>query len=85
MATSTRSNSRPARPTKSDSGPVRFDDPRPHGSARVRTDVALTFDDVLLVPRHSVVHPSDVITKSRFTRGIEINVPLVAAAMDTVT
>jgi IMP dehydrogenase len=85
MATSTRSNSRPARPTKSDSGPVRFDDARPHGSARVRTDVALTFDDVLLVPRHSVVHPSDVITKSRFTRGIELNVPLIAAAMDTVT
>ena len=44
-------------------------------------DEALTFDDVLLVPRHSVVHPSDVITKSRFTRGIELNVPLVAAAM----
>jgi IMP dehydrogenase len=64
---------------------VRFDDARPHGSARVRTDVALTFDDVLLVPRHSVVHPSDVITKSRFTRGIELNVPLIAAAMDTVT
>src|SRR5688500_17543763 len=85
MATSTRSNSRPARPTKSDSGPVRFDDPLPHGSARVRTDIALTFDDVLLVPRHSVVHPSDVITRSRFTRGIELNVPLVAAAMDTVT
>src|SRR6187399_1815780 len=85
MATSTRSNSRPARPTKSDSGPARFDDPLPHGSARVRTDVALTFDDVLLVPRHSIVHPSDVITKSRFTRGIELNVPLVAAAMDTVT
>src|SRR5688500_14619756 len=85
MATSTRSNSRPARPTKSDSGPVRFDDPLPHGSARVRTDVALTFDDVLLVPRHSVVHPSEVSTKSRFTRGIELNVPLVAAAMDTVT
>jgi IMP dehydrogenase len=64
---------------------VRFDDPRPHGNARVRTDVALTFDDVLLVPRHSVVHPSDVSTKSRFTRGIELNVPLIAAAMDTVT
>jgi IMP dehydrogenase len=64
---------------------VRFDDPRPHGIARVRNDVALTFDDVLLVPRHSVVHPSDVVTKSRFTRGIELNVPLIAAAMDTVT
>jgi IMP dehydrogenase len=64
---------------------VRFDDSRPQGAARVRTDVALTFDDVLLVPRHSIVHPSDVVTRSRFTRGIELNVPLVAAAMDTVT
>ena len=64
---------------------MRFDDPRPNGGARVRTDIALTFDDVLLVPRHSVVHPSDVSTKSRFTRGIELNVPLIAAAMDTVT
>ena len=51
----------------------------------MRTDVALTFDDVLLVPRHSIVHPGDVSTRSRFTRGIELNVPLVAAAMDTVT
>ena len=46
-----------------------------------RGDVALTFDDVLLVPRHSVIHPSDVSTKSRFTRGIELNVPLIAAAV----
>jgi len=64
---------------------VRFDDPRPHGTARIRTDVALTFDDVLLMPRHSATHPSAVDTKSRFTRGIELNIPLVAAAMDTVT
>ena len=64
---------------------MRFDDPRPHGLARVRTDVALTFDDVLLVPRHSITHPKDVSTKSRFTRGIELHVPFVAAAMDTVT
>jgi IMP dehydrogenase len=51
----------------------------------VREDVALTFDDVLLAPGHSVVHPKDVSTASRFTRGIALNVPLVAAAMDTVT
>jgi IMP dehydrogenase len=52
---------------------------------RIRTDAALTFDDVLLVPRHSLVHPKDVSTASRFTRGITLQVPLVSAAMDTVT
>jgi IMP dehydrogenase/GMP reductase len=51
----------------------------------VRDEVALTFDDVLLAPRHALVHPKDVSTTSRFTRGITLNVPLVAAAMDTVT
>ena len=51
----------------------------------MRDDAALTFDDVLLAPRHSTVHPKDVATASRFTRGIALNVPLVAAAMDTVT
>jgi IMP dehydrogenase len=46
---------------------------------------ALTFDDVLLVPRHSVVLPSQVDVTTRFTRNIKLNVPLVSAAMDTVT
>ena len=50
-----------------------------------RPTPALTFDDVLLVPRHSSVHPRSVDVRSRFTRGIPLNVPLVAAAMDTVT
>src|SRR5438094_8274055 len=50
-----------------------------------RPDVALTFDDVLLVPRHSTVHPRDVAVTSRFTRAIPLNVPIVSAAMDTVT
>lgn len=45
----------------------------------------LTFDDVLLVPGHSTVHPRDVDITTRFTRGIELNTPLVSAAMDTVT
>jgi IMP dehydrogenase len=45
----------------------------------------LTFDDVLLVPRHSVVHPREVDVSTRFTRGISLNVPIVSAAMDTVT
>ena len=51
----------------------------------MRDDVALTFDDVLLAPRHSRTHPKDVSTASRFTRGISLHVPLVSAAMDTVT
>jgi IMP dehydrogenase len=46
---------------------------------------ALTFDDVLLVPRLSSVHPRDVEVRSRFSRRIEINIPIVSAAMDTVT
>ncbi len=46
---------------------------------------ALTFDDVLLVPRRSHVHPAEVSVVSRLTRGIELSVPLVSAAMDTVT
>lgn len=46
---------------------------------------ALTFDDVLLVPAHSVVLPRDVSLKTRLTRTIQLNVPLVSAAMDTVT
>ena len=46
---------------------------------------ALTFDDVLLLPAHSRVLPSQVDTKSRLTRKIMLNVPLLSAAMDTVT
>ncbi len=53
--------------------------------ARIRDDQALTFDDVLLSPAHSLTHPKSVDTSSRFTRGIPLNVPLVSAAMDTVT
>src|SRR5438045_2590507 len=50
-----------------------------------RPAVALTFDDVLLLPRHSSVHPRNVDTRSRFTRKLSLHIPLVAAAMDTVT
>jgi IMP dehydrogenase len=53
--------------------------------SRLRPGFALTFDDVLLLPRHSATHPRDVDVSSRFTRGIPLNVPLVSAAMDTVT
>ncbi len=46
---------------------------------------AFTFDDVLLVPAHSMVLPKDVLLKARLTREIELNMPLISAAMDTVT
>lgn len=46
---------------------------------------ALTFDDVLLLPAHSSVLPKEVQLKTRLTRGIELNIPLISAAMDTVT
>src|SRR5688572_4084109 len=46
---------------------------------------ALTFDDVLLVPRHSTVVPSQVDVTSRVTKNIKVNVPVLSAAMDTVT
>jgi IMP dehydrogenase len=46
---------------------------------------ALTFDDVLLVPAHSAVHPRDVDVGSRFSRRIALNLPIVSSAMDTVT
>ena len=46
---------------------------------------ALTFDDVLLVPAHSNVLPKDVSLKTQLTKKISLNIPLVSAAMDTVT
>jgi IMP dehydrogenase len=46
---------------------------------------ALTFDDVLLIPAHSSVLPRDVSLTTHLTRGITLNIPVVAAAMDTVT
>ncbi|RKX47821.1 MAG: IMP dehydrogenase, partial [Thermotogae bacterium] len=46
---------------------------------------ALTFDDVLLVPRYSEVLPREVILESRLTRNIVLKVPFLSAAMDTVT
>jgi len=46
---------------------------------------ALTFDDVLLIPAHSSVLPRDVSLQTKLTRNITLNIPLVSAAMDTVT
>src|SRR5689334_13078274 len=86
MATTTRPPTQPAPRDQRGSGLSRVKgaagEPAP---SRVRNDVALTFDDVLLVPAHSVAHPRDVDTSSLFTRGIELRIPLVSAAMDTVT
>jgi len=74
----------PAAP-QAESGPSRIDGNGARPEARLRTEPALTFDDVLLVPAYAAVHPRDVDTRSWFTRGIPLNVPLVSAAMDTVT
>ena len=46
---------------------------------------AFTFDDVLLVPQHSSILPRDVELKTRLTKDIKLNIPIVSAAMDTVT
>jgi len=45
----------------------------------------LTFDDVLVLPKYSEVLPRDAKTKTKLTKGLEINIPIVSAAMDTVT
>ncbi|MEO7369042.1 MAG: IMP dehydrogenase [Gemmatimonadaceae bacterium] len=88
MATTSRpTSSKPASPASSGGGLSRFreSDERSNGARRVREDVVLTFDDVLLTPRHSIIHPKDVSTTSRFTRTITLNIPFASAAMDTVT
>ena len=54
------------------------------GNMRV-VEKALTFDDVLLVPSHSTVLPREVDLTTQLTRGIGLNIPVVSAAMDTVT
>ncbi len=87
MVTTTRPSSKPASPAKTGSGlsRIKASAAAEQGLHRVRNDVVLTFDDVLLTPRHSLVHPKDVSTGSLFTRGIPLNVPFASAAMDTVT
>ena len=46
---------------------------------------AITYDDVLLVPAKSSVLPRETILRTKLTRSIELNIPLISAAMDTVT
>ena len=45
----------------------------------------LTFDDVLVIPNYSEILPSETQTKTSFSKNIDLNIPLVSAAMDTVT
>ena len=45
----------------------------------------LTFDDVLLIPAASDVLPADIDLRTRLTRKVHLNIPLISAAMDTVT
>ncbi len=54
-------------------------------ASHARITEALAFDDVLLVPAYSAVMPAAADTTTRFTRRIRLNIPLIAAAMDTVT
>ena len=48
-------------------------------------DQALTFDDVLLLPGYSEVLPSEVDLSTQLTKSIKLNIPVISAAMDTVT
>src|SRR6476620_11161815 len=60
-------------------------DKKDHGGLAVSTNEALTFDDVLLVPGYSEVIPSQVETRTKLTKKIALNIPLISSAMDTVT
>jgi IMP dehydrogenase len=74
---------------RSTAAPVRPSDPSVKANGRISRDnfigEGLTYDDVLLVPAYSDVLPRDVDIRSRFSRNIFLNVPIVSAAMDTVT
>src|SRR3954452_14366269 len=56
-----------------------------HGAGRMEIRQALTFDDVMLVPAASSILPGETDTRTRITREVELGIPLVSAAMDTVT
>jgi IMP dehydrogenase len=60
-------------------------DRKDQGGLSVSVNEALTFDDVLLVPGYSEVIPSQVETRTRLTKKIALNIPLISSAMDTVT
>ena len=58
---------------------------RPPGRMAERVSEALAFDDVLVVPAYSQILPTSTDTRTKLTRGIGLNIPLISAAMDTVT
>ena len=53
--------------------------------SNILSEEGLSFDDVLLVPDYSAILPDEVGTRTRLTKGLELNIPIVSAAMDTVT
>ena len=53
--------------------------------AKIARDPSLTYDDVLIKPGFSEILPHETSTVSKFSRNIELNIPIVSAAMDTVT
>src|SRR5579862_9155691 len=65
--------------------PMAFDTPHTPANPASRIAEALAFDDVLLVPGYSQVLPSATDTCTRLTRAISLNIPIISAAMDTVT
>ena len=69
--------SRFCRRARSSAGPAK--------TSGLRVIEALAFDDVLVVPAYSQVLPAATDTRTRLTRGISLNIPLISAAMDTVT
>ena len=73
-----------APPDASPSTPLHQHTPRP-GPTESRVIEALAFDDVLLVPGYSQVLPNQADTRTRLTRTISLNIPLISSAMDTVT
>jgi IMP dehydrogenase len=54
-------------------------------SSRSGIEFALTFDDILLIPRYSEIIPSEVSTATEFARGVKLQIPIISSAMDTVT
>ncbi len=52
---------------------------------KILPDDGITFDDVLLVPAYSEIVPKDITVKTKLTKDIELNIPLLSAPMDTVT
>ena len=53
--------------------------------AKIEKTTALTYDDVLIKPGYSEVLPHEAVTHSKFSKNIELKIPIVSAAMDTVT